>query len=812
MVAALRVLVLAMLACAPVGARAQDSEVPVGGDVRAYEGRRIIDVRVEGLERVDTQLARNQIRTQPGTPLEWDTVLEDLRRLERLGEFRDIRADLRIDEDPVTNPRLDVVVVFVLEEAPIVQDVVVVGNRQVTDDDIREVLAGVVTLIRGVPIDEFQIGSAQRLIEDLYRDKGYFQVQVLVDQSELDDAGVIAFRVREGERIKITSIRLDGVESFPRGQVRNVIRIKKAGLFSKGPIDEETLDGDVSSIIAFYADRGYLDTRAAWSLTPSPNGREAIVTFLVQEGPLYTLRGVEVDFDDGTPGGGVGVERVLDRKQIEGLLTIKRGEVFSQRGIQQAAVGIERALRQMGYADARVAQPVVRRDPVDPLVDVTLIVREGERFRTGMVYIQGNTLTQQKVIRRQLDIEPDRWLDATAADETQDRLRQSRLFDNIVNPPKVTIQPEDPANPGYRDVLIEVEETATGSISFGASIGSDAGVAGSIGLSQRNFDIGDVPDSWDEFFRGRAFRGAGQTFNLSLQPGNEVSNYSISLAEPAIFDSSYSLRGSLYFRQRDFTEFDQEAFGTRIALGRRFGTRWRGGFNLRAESVDISEISEDSAVDFFEIEGQNTTTGIGFGMNRSTLGAGFRPTRGTVTDIEVEQVGALGGDFDFTKITFDHTAYFPVWEDFLGRKTVVSVKGRIGWIPQDDEAPVFERFFLGGRTFRGFDFRGVGPNGVDQDGNPTDDKVGDDWLAFLGAQVERPLFRDVIAVVGFVDSGTITNDPGFEDWRVSVGVGIRLYIPQIGPAPLAFDFGFPIVKEDDDEERLFSFSIDLPFN
>ena len=63
----------------------------------------------------------------------------------------------------------------------------------------------------------------------------------------------------------------------------------------------------------------------------------------------------------------------------------------------------------------------------------------------------------------------------------------------------------------------------------------------------------------------------------------------------------------------------------------------------------------------------------------------------------------------------------------------------------------------------------------------------------------------------FVDSGTVTEDIGFDDYRVSIGFGIRLYIPQFGEVPIAFDFGFPLLKEDTDEEQLISFSAELPF-
>ncbi|MCP3861511.1 MAG: BamA/TamA family outer membrane protein, partial [Phycisphaeraceae bacterium] len=91
------------------------------------------------------------------------------------------------------------------------------------------------------------------------------------------------------------------------------------------------------------------------------------------------------------------------------------------------------------------------------------------------------------------------------------------------------------------------------------------------------------------------------------------------------------------------------------------------------------------------------------------------------------------------------------------------------------------------------------------------DPIGGDWLFFAGAQYEVPLVGDSFAGVVFVDSGTVTDTPGFEDYRVSVGLGVRLYLPILGPAPLAFDFGFPLVKQADDQRQLFCFSAARPF-
>jgi len=365
---------------------------------------------------------------------------------------------------------------------------------------------------------------------------------------------------------------------------------------------------------------------------------------------------------------------------------------------------------------------------------------------------------------------------------------------------------------GYRDVLVEVEETNTGNFSFGAGVTSDLGLFGLISLNQRNFDVADVPQSFDEFIRGRAFRGAGQTFDISLSPGIENSNYSVSLTDPAIFESDYSATGTVFYRDRDLADWDEQRVGGRFRLARRFGTRWTGGISLRGESIEISDIERNAAEDIVDVEGRNTLTSVGFDLTRTTTDSRFRPTRGTRTELGIEQAGALGGDYTYTRLSAEHNVFLTVDESELGYKTILSMKTMAGYIFPDDEAPVFERFYLGGRSFRGFDYRGLGPVGINSNtGRPGNDHVGGDFMFFFGLELEKPVWKDVVAIVGFVDTGTVNDDVGFENYRVSVGTGVRLYLPQFGQAPLAFDFAFPLIDEETDDTQFFSFSFDLPF-
>ncbi|MFM9957045.1 MAG: outer membrane protein assembly factor BamA [Phycisphaerales bacterium] len=789
-----------------------DPGIPV---TNPYEGRPVSSIRLEGLTRVKEPFIRNQLRTAEGRPLEWDLVREDCRRLQRLGEFRGVAADVEVQAD------LSVVVVYKLTEAPIVKDVQVVGNREIPDEDIIRVTSEIVALIRGVPIDDYRVAQGQRAIENLYREKGYYQVQVIVDESELAGDGTIQYVVREGERTRVTVIRFEGNNSIESRKLRPELKTEEANWFVTAPLDEEVLDRDVAAIVKFYQDRGYLDVRVGRRVQPSPDSKEAIVTFIVEEGTRYTLGTLEIKGRP-LPNGDPGMLTVFTPEQLAGVVELKPGGVFGRKDVDAAVEAVKNAYLKLGYVDVQVGSEELRSgeggptpDGTGPRVDLRLFVREGERFKTGLVVIQGNTLTQSKVIRREVTVKPDRWLDGTEAQNTERRLRNSGLFEtNPQNgpPPKVTVQPEDPENPGFRDVLVEVTETDTGSINFGAAVSSDASVFGVININQRNFDLADTPDSFGEFITGKAFRGAGQNFNLSLQPGLEQSSYSLTIGEPSFLESPYAVSNTIAFTDREYNEYDEQRISERFRIGRRFGERWAGSLAFRVQAIEITDIESDSPVDVFEVEGDNFLTGLGFELTRTTVDNRIRPTEGTRTELGVEQIGVFGGDFDFTRFTAEHTFFLPIDEDYLGRKTVLSVKTRGGYLVPEGDAPIFERFFMGGRNFRGFEFRGIGPLGIRNDTQQLgDEHVGGDFSFFLGPEIEKPIFQDVIAVVVFADTGTLNKDFSFDQYRVTVGAGVRLYVPAFGSAPLAFDFAVPVVDFEGDEDQLFSFAIDIPF-
>lgn len=766
--------------------------------------RPVSAINLEGLEDVPEQLVRNNIRTTVGQGYDPQTIRDDVGRLNQLGRFATVTAEAELRDDGTVH------VTYHLVEQPLIAEVQVVGNTLISDQD----LLSVVRLMRGSPRDDYLVQNAVRSIQAEYRARGHYLATVMVDDTELEQSGILIFRIIEGPRVRIRSIDFDGNEAFEDRLLHREISTRTAILaFRRGELDEERLIEDVAAITTFYRDRGYLEVRVDRQVNLSPDHSEAAVTFLIDEGPLYTLRNVRTArLVDGEP------LQVFAAEQIAALLDIRSGDVYSRDRLRRSVEAVEEAYGRLGY------YPQTRGNRVDVIelhvpestqVDLLLEIDEGRPTRVGMVDIQGNFLTRDRVVRRHVRMQPGRPLDATELERTRRRIADTRLFGDVRLTTQSPREP-DPNDPDadevdVRDVLIEVRERNTGSINFGVAVGSDSGLFGEISLRQDNFDIADPPASLGDLFRGRAFRGAGQRFSMVFRPGNEIFQYSMNFTEPHFLDSEYSLTLGGTFQEQYFRRYDERRLGGNIGLSRRLGDVWSFGVRSRVEQVKLTQIAPFAPTEIFRDAGPDLLTALGVTMTRSTVTTIVRPGRGSRFRVSYDRIGALGGDYGFNNLSVDYTVFLTVSEDFLGRRSILRLNTEVGHI-FGGRAPTYERYYRGGRSFRGFRFREISPKGIRQDtGEPSNDPVGGEWMFFAGAQYEFPLFGEAVTGVFFVDTGTVTDSIGFDDYRVSVGTGLRLYIPQFGPVPIAFDFGFPIVKQSGDETQVLSFSAELPF-
>ena len=775
-------LLMLLAASAWAGAAAPDSDSlldrPIGG------------IQVKGLERVSEQKVLNNIRSRVGQPYDPETAQGDISRLTRLGDFAsiDIIANLRTDGT--------VDLMYVFREERLLAAVSVVGNRVLADG----ALLGPTGLHRGSPRDDFLIQRGIREMEELYRSKGYYLAEVSLDSLQLKDNDILIFEVIEGPRVRTRFIMFAGATAFsPRQLSAEIETTTWFPFLRRGEVDQDQLAADIASLQKFYHDRGWIDVRVDKEIEVSPSQREAKVIFLIEEGRRYTVEEITASAPGGVP------LEVYSVEQLAAIMNIRVGDVFRQDLVTRSRKSITEAYGVLGYLDARVAIVPIRRGTTTSL-SLIVEINEGEVADVGLVNVTGNLLTKDKIIRAQVGLIPGRRFDAREIKATKERIMSTGLFGDA----KVVVQAPDEENSDVRDVLVEIKEKNTGSINFGVGIGSDAGVLGNISLTQNNFDLFDVPETFGEFVRGRAFRGAGQRFALNFQPGTEIFAYDVSLTEPQIFGTPYALGGSAGYFRRIFNDYTEERTSVGAVVSRRLGDVWYASLRLDAAKVKLTDLNPFEPVDVLQDAGPETLISAGLTLTRTTIDQMTRPTRGSRTQLNIANWGMLGGDRNFNRVSIDYTTYLALHRDFLGRVTTLRIDAQVGKM-FGGGAPTYERFYLGGRSLRGFQFRQVSPKGIDAAGNVTDVPVGGTFMFFAGGQYQHPLVGKLLDGVVFIDSGTVNNDPGFEEYRLSVGFGFRVYIPQLGPTPLAFDFAIPMLKQDGDETQLFSFSADLPF-
>lgn len=349
-----------------------------------------------------------------------------------------------------------------------------------------------------------------------------------------------------------------------------------------------------------------------------------------------------------------------------------------------------------------------------------------------------------------------------------------------------------------QDFDVYVEETETGRIMFGVGVNSDAGVVGNIVIDEQNFDWRRPGTSFESWRNGTAFRGGGQRFRIEASPGSQVSRYVVNWTDPYFMDTwnSLGLSGSYY--ERFFTNWNERRTTGRVSVGRQITPDLSATFATRVEQVYLSNPSVPTPQELTDALGTTNLVGFRGGLIHDTRDSAFLPTEGHYIDLNFEQVV---GDYTYGRGGVELRQYFLVRQraDGSGRHTL-SLRGELGVTGSD--TPIFDNYFAGGyTTLRGFQFRGASPKEL----NVT---VGGEFLLLGSAEYMIPITADdMLKMVVFCDAGTVERDVRIDadNFRVAPGVGLRVTVPAMGPAPIAIDFAFPVAKADTDNTQVFNF-------
>ena len=778
------------LCCATYAADAETAvDAPQGPTPPPETALSVNAVRVEGNDTVAAGAILDNVHTRPGSAYAEQRVADDSRRILLMPQITDVRWRV----EPAGDGLVDVIF-EILAEAPQIASVIFEGNKHLDQEKLIEALR----FNTDDFLDRYLVRVGAQAIEDLYRDKGYFFVDVALDADALANDRIVRYVIVEGPKLRIKKVRFVGNDSIAGRKLQGKIKTHSYfPIFHKGRLDTERLERDRIALQRYYRDEAYLDARVIVDYRFNEPKTRAFVTFTIEEGHRYDVVGFRFEGNE-----------QFDTDELGSVLKLKAGRPLTEKKRVFAERAVKRFYGENGYIYTRViAEPAYTAHEGEALL--VFRVREGGQYFLDRVLIKGNLETRDKVVRRAFDyydFTPGQIYNTRAQERAEERLFGQGLFENV------TVTPLGD-EPNVRDALVDVTEARTGLITLGVGVNTNSGVMGHFSILQRNFDAARFPRTMGEFFTGQSFIGAGQRVQLDFSPGTEVTTGRINFFEPYLFDQPYYLDTNLMIYRRWREAYLEQRRGGRVTVGRRFKNDWNVDATLRLEEIRVTRLDNvyDRVLgrrvviapeDVQDVKGSNFLTSLGPGIGLTRTDNIYRPTQGYRLNADWAQAGALGGDFRYAALSAGGTVYHTVYQDITERCTVWAGSLRGSYIIGD--APVFERYYAGGiGSLRGFEYRGVSPRA-----GRRDYAIGSDFLFLANTELTHPLYENVLYGKLFCDSGFVDEGP----YRAAVGFGFELVIPQLFQmVPMHFDFGFPVLQDDKDEEQLFSFTFGLTF-
>ncbi|OYY72351.1 MAG: outer membrane protein assembly factor BamA [Sphingomonas sp. 28-63-12] len=651
--------------------------------------RVIKTLRVDGAQRIesDTVLSYTKLRIgQAFTNESLDQAIKDLYN-------SDLFADVTISGAQTGD------IILKVRENPIINRVLIEGNKRLKSDKIQKE-------IKLAPRQIFTRSAVRsdvsRIIE-LYRRQGRFAASVSPKMVALDQNRVdIIFEVSEGPKSKVRQINIIGNEQFSDGRLRGEMATKQARLTSllssNTSYDQDRLAYDQQKMRQFYLTEGYADfkiTSAVAELTPDK--RDFIITYVVQEGKRYRFSDVTVDSDI----------RDFDNKKLAETLTAKKGDWYNAKKVEDSVDAINQAAGLFGYAFVEV-NPEFSPDRDALTMAINFHISEAKRTYVERIDINGNTVTQDQVVRREMRLAEGDPFNSFLVKRSQDRINSLGFFQE-----KLEVTQKPGSTPDRVVLEVNAEEKSTGELNLSAGFSSLERFILQASIKQRNF------------------RGKGQELRASVSYSTYSKSVELGFTEPYLFGRTIAVGGDIF--RRDYNSFNYSGTQRQTTY-----SQLSSGFQIRAgvpitEYLSLSgrygltydQVGLDQATYYTngvcdplkagrylcDSTGNRVTSSIGYSLVYDSLNSRVRPSAGHRI-IFSQDLAGLGGDVRYIRTKFDSDKYWNVGSGFIfsvgleGGYILPLEKGRG---PGIDGVRINDRYYLGEPQFRGFDIRGVGP-------------------------------------------------------------------------------------------------------
>ena len=496
----------------------------------------------------------------------------------------------------------------------------------------------------------------------------------------------VIFKIVEGPETKISRIVFVGNHAFSENDLKGVIDSREERFWrffsSSDQFNPERVNFDRELIRRFYLEHGYADIQVTNTVAElSPERRAFFLTFQVVEGERYRVGQITVKSN---------VPKVSAANDVN-LVKEQKGGFYNGDAVEKSSDAIQNAVRLANANPFLLVNPRISRDRKKHVVDLEFDIAQGPRTYVERIDISGNTVTRDKVIRREFRFAEGDPNDPTLVRVTKQRLTDLGYFGDV----KVT--PTPGSAPDRVVVNTELTEKATGELSLGGGYSTTSGILGQAGLRQHNL-IGTGID-------------AGINGTLAARE----SQVDISATDPYFLDRNLVAGGDIFYLTNNnqyVSDYSETRYGFSARLGFAYNDHISQAFNYTISDRDVNNLSEFASVFVQDEAGYTLLSQLGQTLSFDYRDSRVAPHSGFVIRIGNDLAG-LGGDEHYLRSKADSTYFLPL-DYFTGNSLWgVSFSQGAGYLYNlQSKELIIDRFFLGGDNLRGFLDQGVGPHSV----------------------------------------------------------------------------------------------------
>jgi outer membrane protein insertion porin family len=704
----------------------------------AQQSQTIDQIRVIGNRRIPKETILARLFTHPGDTYDPVSIERDFNSLWNTQYFEDLRIEREDSEKGV------ILNVFV-RERPTIREINYKGNNSITQSDIldRFKKEKVGLSVEG-QYDPTKIKRAETVIKDLLSEHGHQFATIKTEVKTIPPASVqVNFNIKEGPTVKVGEIHFTGNEHLSNVYLRRSMKeLRPIGipyslflenLFPR-TFDASKLEIDTERVRYAYRDKGYANAAVEepktqirdegglnWFTFRPRRGKRIDILLPIEEGQRYRMGAITF----------TGNKAVKNEHALRATFVIKDGEWFNSTMIGKGLENLKKAYGQLGYINF-AAVPTPHYDDQNKTVSLNIDIDEGKPFYVSRIEFQGNTITRDRVIRRELMLEEGQVYNSQLWEYSLLRLNQLEYFEAL----KVDQDSEAHQNPeaGTVDLLLKVKEKGKNSIGLNGGVSGLSGAFLGVNYSTNNF------------------LGLGETLSLQGNLGNVSRQFMFGFTEPYVRNRPLNVGFQIYNNKQDYNaaknyqattgqsvnlttaqqsltqNYNQAATGISVSVSyplRRHAFQ-RVGFTYTLNRSTISTFSTASQT-FFQtisfrsgIESSSALDGIinssaSFSYTYNTINNPLRPRSGKEYTA-VFQVAGIWGNLRYFSPLVAYKSFRSMHyllPDVNGRN-VLGIRAQLGYIQGygGDVAPPQNRFFTGGEgDLRGFDIRGATPYG-----------------------------------------------------------------------------------------------------